>query len=81
MEQNRGGITSSKCAQLAEQIVASAAPLERKLERRESLSGETSMCKALKRDRFCARPLKGWGRPLIGWRSFGSGSYYIIWVF
>ncbi len=75
MEQNRGGITSWKCAQLAGQIVASAAPLERKPETRESLSGETSMCKALKRDRFCARPLKGWGRPLIGWRSFCSGSY------
>jgi hypothetical protein len=34
--------------------------------------------KALKRDRFCARPLKGRGRPLIGWGSFCSGSYYII---
>lgn len=40
MEQNRGGITSSKCAQLAGQIVASAAPLERKPERREPVRGD-----------------------------------------
>lgn len=44
----------------------------------KACQGRPRMCKALKRDRFCARPLKGWGRPLIGWRSFCSGSYYII---
>jgi hypothetical protein len=44
----------------------------------KACQGRPPMCKALKRDRFCARPLKGWGRPLIGWRSFCSGSYYII---
>ncbi len=50
MEQNRGGITSLKCAQLAEKIVASAAPLPRE---------ETGVeRKPVRGDLECARPLK-----------------------